>query len=66
MTPPCEITPLNYRGQIWRLAKIYCFISKKVLFEQYSTEWEVSVVCVGRVFRRRNLFSLNTVQHKAF
>ena len=25
----------NYRGQILRLAKIDCFISKKVILEQY-------------------------------
>ena len=36
MNAPCEITPLNYRGQIWRLAKIYCFISEEVVFEQYT------------------------------
>ena len=31
----CQIAPPNQRGQIWRLAKMYGFISKKIIFEQY-------------------------------
>ena len=34
--PRCEITPPNQRGQIWRLAKMYCFISKEIIFKQYT------------------------------
>ena len=36
MIAPCEITPPNQRGKIWRLAEIYCFISKEIIFEQYT------------------------------
>ena len=36
MIAPCEITPPNQREQIWRLAKVYCFISKEIIFEQYT------------------------------
>ena len=32
----CEITPPNQRGQIWWLAKMYCFISKEIIFELYT------------------------------
>ena len=33
---PCEITLPNQRGQIWRLAEMYCFISKEIIFDQYA------------------------------
>ena len=33
---PCVITPPNQTGQIWRLAESYCFISKEIIFEQYT------------------------------
>ena len=35
MMAPYEVTPPNQRGQIWRLAEMYFFISKEVIFEQY-------------------------------
>ena len=32
----CEIASPNQRGKIWRLAEMYCFISKEIIFEQYT------------------------------
>ena len=36
MIAPCEIAPPNYRGKIWRLTEMNCFISKEIVFEQYT------------------------------
>ena len=36
MIAPCEFTPPNQRGQIWRVAEMYCFINKEIIFEQYT------------------------------
>ena len=35
MIAPCEITLPNQRGQIGKLAEMYCFTSKEIIFEQY-------------------------------
>ena len=48
---PClrSLAP-NQRGQIWRLAKMYCFISKEIIFDKiYGNERGASVICAGRV-----------------
>ena len=36
MIAPCGITVPSQREQVWRLAKMYCFISKEIIFEQNS------------------------------
>ena len=36
MIAPCEIALPNQRGKICRLAEMYCFISKEIIFEQYT------------------------------